>query len=91
MTWFNDTKLLCLSLPSLEKKSQEIHNTHIFHEHSSKSIELKLKNKQEKKDCVNKRNGICNNRECKNPSGFPSKPNSLYCSSRCQSRGLYPV
>ena len=29
----------------------------------------------------------CQNRECDNPAGYPKKPNSIYCSSRCQSRG----
>lgn len=33
--------------------------------------------------------GICQNRECNNESGYDKKPNSIYCSSRCQSRGLY--
>lgn len=30
---------------------------------------------------------VCHNRECNNPRGYPGKPNSIYCSSRCQSRG----
>lgn len=30
---------------------------------------------------------VCHNRECNNPRGYNSKPNSIYCSSRCQSRG----
>ena len=30
---------------------------------------------------------ICMNRECDKPSGYPQKPNSIYCSARCQSRG----
>merc|ERR1711879_505926 len=29
---------------------------------------------------------ICKNRECNKASGYSSKPNSIYCSSRCQSR-----
>lgn len=77
-----------LPLPSIKVKSKDTqNNTHIFHELSAKSMELTIKKKLEKKAHVIKRTGICNNRECNNPSGFPRKPNSLYCSTRCQSRG----
>ena len=29
----------------------------------------------------------CRNRECSSLRGYPKKPNSIYCSARCQSRG----
>jgi hypothetical protein len=29
----------------------------------------------------------CQNRECTNAAGYEKKPNSIYCSSKCQSRG----
>lgn len=62
---------------------------HVFHEQTvlswEKTVEIKQK-KKEKETAAPK--GICNNRECDNPSGYLDKPNSIYCSSKCQSRGM---
>lgn len=74
------------SVPS-DVESNTARNTHIFHELTAQSMELNLKNKKDYKRPIKK--GICNCRECDNPSGYPKKPNSLYCSARCQSRGLF--
>ena len=40
-----------------------------------------------KKKQSNRKHSVCHNRECNNPPGYKNKPNSIYCSSRCQSRG----
>ena len=31
----------------------------------------------------------CKNRECTKPAGYPERPGSIYCSSKCQSRGIF--
>jgi len=42
---------------------------------------------QVKKDLQKGSNSTkCMNRECNNKRGFPLKPNSIYCSTKCQSR-----
>lgn len=64
------------------RKAKEL-KKHVFHEQTVHSWETKIKQKKETFHV----NGNCNNRECNNPPGYESKPKSIYCSSKCQSRG----
>uniref|UniRef100_A0A7S4ITY2 Uncharacterized protein n=1 Tax=Vannella robusta TaxID=1487602 RepID=A0A7S4ITY2_9EUKA len=64
---------------------------HIFHPTNTidtMAAQTKMKKQQLllRKAEGNQDDGICKNRECSNPSGYASKPNSIYCSTKCQSR-----
>merc|ERR1712100_496427 len=45
-----------------------------------------IENITKKKKQSSRKHSACHNRECNNPQGYKNKPNSIYCSSRCQSR-----
>ena len=49
-----------------------------------------IENITKKKKQSSRKHSACHNRECNNPPGYKNKPNSIYCSSRCQSRGKNP-
>lgn len=72
-------------LPKEDTSLKQEVKTHIFHQQTALSIETKEKKKKEKTPI---KKGFCNNRECNNASGYTNKPNSIYCSARCQSRGM---
>lgn len=66
-----------------ENSHSDYSKCHTFNDQTNFALESAKKNQQEHFIP----DEICNNRECCNPSGYPSKPNSIYCSSYCQSRG----
>lgn len=70
------------------QKGDNCESKHIFHQQTVFTIESEIRSKTQKCTEEYKKTKLCANRECKNSSGSSDKPHSIYCSAKCQYRGM---